>query len=144
MNEVPWKDIIILVAGAYVVASWMMWWFTTSLPIHVLEVLRYFGWRSKDTEFWGAEVMPNFPKIDLAKWTRPEFDDWMHKLNPYIGELLSCPGCFSFHVAFWVSALVNTMMGFIDGFTLWRLLMFYLCWKAWPFAANSLLKKIKS
>ena len=144
MNEVPWKDIIILVAGAFATASWMMWWFTTSQPVHVLEVLRYLGWRAKDKEFWSAEVMPQFPKIDLSKWTRPEFDEWMHQRNTYLAELLTCPGCFSFHIALWLSLFVNTIMCFVDGFTIWRLLMFILCWQSWPYLSNFLLKKLKS
>lgn len=136
-------DVLILISGAYITSSWMMWWFNTSLQIHVLEIIRWFGWKKKDDQFWSAEVVEGFPPIDLSKWTRKEFEEWMHNKNPYIAELLSCPGCFSFHVAFWVSIVMNVFCLIKYDLNFERVLVFLTGWYAWPSFANKYLKSIR-
>jgi hypothetical protein len=143
VNSSYLTDVLILVAGAYITSSWMMWWFNTSLQIHILEVLRWMGWRKNDTQYWSAEVVPGFPKVDLNKWTRKEFEDWVHSKNTYLAELVTCPGCFSFHVAFWVSLVLNLLCLFKYDLSFERVLVFILGWFAWPSFANKYLKSIK-
>ena len=143
MGNFNFADILVLIFGTFITTSWLMWWFNTSLAVHILEVLRFLGWRKKDEDFWAAEVVAGFPKVDLSKWTRSEFDSWTYKMNPYLSEMLACPGCLSFHAAFWVSLTLNLMTSLAYGFCFERVFTFILGWYSWPFLANVLLKKTK-
>lgn len=126
------------------VSSWMMWWFTTSFPIHVLEVLRFLGFKKHDANYWIIEAVPGFPGTDLSRWTRVDFEDWSHKRNHYMAELFTCPGCMSMHISFWVSLTVLISSSLLLGDLMWRIFVFYLTWMSAPSISRIVLNLIKN
>lgn len=137
-------DIVVLLVGGFIVSSCLMWWFNTSLPIHMLGVLRFLGWKTDDSQFWSTEIDPDLPRVDLSRWTRVDFDEWVNDRSHVLGELLTCPGCLSFHIAFWVSFVMSSSLVLIDGYHPIRLCGFIAGWLAWPSIGNYVLKLIKT
>ena len=131
------KDqIVIWAVGALSVVSVLMWWFNTGLPTHLFEVLRFLGWKRKKAGFW-THTMTLVGKeraIDLKDFSPRDFDEWAsERIHPKIIELMNCPGCFSFHVSFWVAATAQCLTGFDP-------LFFISCVATWPIVGNMLLK----
>lgn len=122
MNEL----IIMWLLGCAIVGSILMWWFNTSLPVHILEILRMLGYRRKNTEFWSVPVVEGV-RNDLADFTKQDLQAWMQDHLPAkLAELLSCPGCFSAHASFWVAA---GMQLFLPAYSI---PFFLACWFGWP------------
>ena len=130
-------DLIILAlmfsANTYIVASWLMWLFDTTLLIHIFELLRYAGYRKSDTDYWSrVEYVGDKPlKYDLASFTREDLDEWMSThLNKFWRGVLSCPGCLSMHISFW-TALSSSIL--IYGFAVLNnpVLLFLFAWCSW-------------
>lgn len=115
------ESLYIFAVGALIAAGLHRSWFNTQLPVHVFKGLRYFGWGAhKD---W-----PN--PIDLRHWLRHECETWFILNTPHlVGELLTCPVCFSYHLSFWVALAMFTV-----GCPPW--IMFV--WPAWPEIINLL------
>lgn len=110
-----------------------MWWFTTNLPVHVVQLLKLTGFKKNDTKFWASDT-------PIAFWTKADLDAWkMTNVPAWLDELSSCPGCLSMHISFWV-ATACTIAGGIP-----NILFFCLAWFGWPYISNvalALLKKI--
>lgn len=136
------NDIVLFVVGALSASSVMMWWFDTSLRIHILEIIRWLGYKKHDTNYWCVkqDIGIDEPfKNDLADWTPSDFDIWISEHLPSkLAELISCPGCFSLHVSYCVAALAQLIT--------WQFnpILFVCCVFAWPWLIRASLKLIKS
>lgn len=94
--------IIAYLIGTLGTSSIMMWWFKTNIHIHILQLLKWIGFKRKNETFWHSETPIEF-------WTQEDLDMWKLENYPaWLDELTSCKGCFSFHIAFW-SALITTV-----------------------------------
>lgn len=79
------------ILGFLATASLAMAWFYSALPIHLTNVLRWFGWHADDDEFWAQ------------MWTWQQWADIINIWHPnLLSELLTCRICLSFHISFWV------------------------------------------
>lgn len=79
------------ILGFLATASLAMAWFYSALPIHLTNVLRWFGWHADDDEFWAQ------------MWTWQQWADTINIWHPnLLSELLTCRICLSFHISFWV------------------------------------------
>jgi hypothetical protein len=127
----------IYILGSFCVSSMLMWWFTTNLPIHIVQILKWAGFKKHNKEFWESDT-------PIHLWTQFDFTQWkLRSLPAWLDELSSCPGCLSMHVSFWTSLLFTalTWTGY-DSFVL-----FALAWLGWPYIANfnlALLKKLNT
>lgn len=125
----------IYILGSICVSSMMMWWFTTNLPIHVVQILKCLGFKTDDKKFWESDT-------PIHLWTQFDFNEWKMKNIPgWLDELTSCPGCLSMHLSFWTALLFSilTWTGYDS------LILFLLAWLGWPYIANfnlALLKKL--
>lgn len=128
------NDLILYwVVGCFAAASIMMWWFNTALGVHLLELVRWLGFKKKNAHFWSVPV-DNDLRNDLSDFTKSDFDDWLFdKLNPKLAELLTCPGCLSAHVSFWVAALIQVLL------PTYSLELFLASCLSWPVLVNILL-----
>ena len=88
----------IYLLGCLAVASALMAWFGSGLPIHVLHVLRRLGY-ARGSDMW----------LTLEEWTST-WDDFSVAaaayMSPFVGELLTCPVCLSFHISFWLALVL--------------------------------------
>jgi hypothetical protein len=79
------------ILGFLATASLAMAWFYSALPIHLTNILRWFGWHADDDEFWAQ------------MWTWQQWADTINIWHPnLLSELLTCRICLSFHISFWV------------------------------------------
>lgn len=79
------------ILGFLATTSLAMAWFYSALPIHLTNVLRWFGWHADDDEFWAQ------------MWTWQQWADTINIWHPnLLSELLTCRICLSFHISFWV------------------------------------------
>lgn len=79
------------ILGFLATASLAMAWFYSALPIHLTNVLRWFGWHADDDEFWAQ------------MWTWQQWADTINIWHPnLLSELLTCRICLSFHISFWI------------------------------------------
>ena len=123
------------ILGSFCVSSMMMWWFTTNLPIHVVQILHWSGFKKDNKEFWESDT-------PIHLWTQFDFSQWkMRSIPAWLDELTSCPGCFSMHLSFWTSLVfyILTWTG-PDSF-----ILFLLAWLGWPYISNlnlAILKKL--
>ncbi len=121
------------IVGCLAAASIMMWWFNTAIGVHILEVVRWLGVKKKNLKFWSVPVDGDL-RNDLSDFTKSDFEDWLFdKLNPKLAELLTCPGCLSAHVSFWVALLTQF---FTQTYSLGLFVASCLCW---PIVVNILL-----
>jgi hypothetical protein len=120
-------DILYLLAGGPAVATVMMWWFKTELPVHVFGILRTLGWRRRP-DFWPQD----FPAVPI---TRSEWEIWINTACPTLGELLTCPGCFSFHASYLMAVL---LWGCLH--PAWPMVVVGVL--TWPYLANRMLKAL--
>lgn len=83
-------------------------WFRTGLPAHVFELIKVVDDRFKfcREDFWPEDVV-----WGSNTWTPDEWEVWATIQMPYLGELLTCPICFSWHLSFWVSFFVALVTG---------------------------------
>lgn len=88
----------IYVLGCLAVSSALMAWFGSGLPIHVLYMLKRVGY-AKGSDMWNT----------LGEWTST-WDDFSVAaaayMPPFIGELITCPVCLSFHISFWLALAI--------------------------------------
>jgi len=130
--------VVTWLAGLTITYSILMWWFSTALPVHLLELLRFIGMKRKDVNFWSVP-MPGGIRNDLAYFTRTDFMEWMQiHLPPKIKELLSCPGCLSAHVSFWAATALQLFLPQPS------LPFFLACWLGWPGLVTLVLLKQRS
>lgn len=115
---------ILYAMGALAVASALMAWFDSSLPLHVFHMLRRLGYKAGDRAFWTS----------IPEW-ESTWDDWstavtIH-LSPFFSELLTCPVCLSFHISLWLSLALALVSGT-------SLLLVPAAVATWPVLANIL------
>jgi hypothetical protein len=120
--------------GSLIVSSWLMWWFTTNLQIHLVQLLHGLGYKKSDSEFWDVGT-------PIHLWTKADLDNWKLKSLPaWLDELTSCPGCLSMHISFWTALFLSALTVLSD-----KLTFFLLAWFSWPYISNfnlSILKKL--
>lgn len=124
--------IFVYIAGALTCCSIMMYWFRTNLPVHIVQIINKLGYKKNDPLFWASDT-----PIEL--WTRVDYNDWKFKSLPsWLDELSECPGCLSFHVAFWVSlvCMLLTWQGYAS------FVLFVLACGGWPYISNYALCKL--
>jgi hypothetical protein len=88
-------------------------WFKTGLPVHVFEILFRI---TKKPKLWPFDWEPGYNAV-----TRKDWETSVNAEFPYLGEMLTCPRCFSWHLGFWTSlafalATQNILLFFL-GFT---------------------------
>ena len=131
------SKIEIYLLGSLCVSSMMLWWFTTNLPIHVVQILHWLGLKKNDKAFWESDT-------PIHLWTQMDFNNWkMRSIPAWLDELTACPGCLSMHLSFWTSLLLTALTW--TGYD--SLLLFLLAWLGWPYIANlnlAILKKLNS
>ena len=127
------SNIELYITGALCVSSMMMWWFNTNLPIHIVQILKWAGFKKNDKDFWESDTPINL-------WTQMDFTHWkMRSLPAWLDELTACPGCLSMHLSFWTALCVTILT--------WRgyesLILFLLAWLGWPYISNVALAFLK-
>lgn len=102
------------IIGALITASLLIAWFYSSLPLHVLYMLkRLHLLQLQEEALW--DMCPEFVAGDI---------NWQELLimglkpswfNNMIVDLLSCKICLSFHIGFWTSTVISLILfyGFI-------------------------------
>ena len=127
------SNIEIYILGSFCVSSMMMWWFTTNLPIHVVQILKWLGFKKENKEFWESDT-------PIHLWTQMDFTHWkMRSLPAWLDELTSCPGCLSMHLSFWTALFVTVLTW--HGYE--SLILFLLAWLGWPYISNVALAFLK-
>lgn len=127
------SNIEIYALGSLCVSSMMMWWFTTNLPIHVVQILKWLGFKKENKEFWESDT-------PIHLWTQMDFTHWkMRSLPAWLDELTSCPGCLSMHLSFWTALFVNILTW--HGYE--SLILFLLACLGWPYISNVALAFLK-
>ena len=102
--------------GQRIVNSCMMWWFLSPLPIELTHILRRLGWQKFNDHFWPEDA-------EYENWVHWQWETWMTStvarrygwLGGKVTALLTCPWCFSFHIAFWVATLMATGLFLLTG-----------------------------
>jgi hypothetical protein len=123
-------NIILYLQGAMIVSSLMMWWFNTNLPIHVVQLLKYFGYKRNNEAFWASST-----PIEL--WTNLDLADWKQRHIPaWLDELTECPGCLSNYISFVTAIGVSCLCSQSPAF-------FILAWLGWPYISNVALAVLK-
>lgn len=131
--------IVAWLVGAGVSSSVLMWWFHTRLPIHFLEIARLIFFWTRKSDFWtvSQSIGGKTYRTDLEDMSSVDLERWFGEhFGRHVSELLSCPGCFSAHVSWWVAVSVQFATGF-------DLLFFVSCWLTWPVVSNLALACLK-
>jgi hypothetical protein len=130
--------------GREIASSCLFWWFKTSLPVELSQILRTLGWQKRNAEFWPDD-------IEYMYWTRPQWELWLvTKVADRYGNfgdkvitLLSCPGCLSFHISFWCAvAVAGLAYAFVSLPLLWAILLIPASAFGWPIYANKCLSAV--
>lgn len=117
---------------------------------HALVILKKLGFKRKTPEFW--EYMESFGdslkfsdnvnvKVDVEMFTYKNAIEFISSKNKWLGELLSCPYCMSWHLSFWSTLIVGVFAYYIYNITFpaW---FFALCLFMTPPLSNYLLNKL--
>lgn len=94
------------------VASLLTAWFSSTLPSHVFAVLQKLGFGKSNHTAW--ESFDEFATLDWQSWLAIHWSrSW---LELFLGTLITCPICLSFHMSFWSSLVISavTYYGWID------------------------------
>ena len=83
-------------------ASWIFTWFNSTLPNLVLAMLKKFGVKKKDPDFWNVVQLEGvyIPGLSPMAWTKDDLAEFFGRLG-LVGELLQCRYCLCYHVVFW-------------------------------------------
>lgn len=110
---------------------------------HILEVLQAFGFKQKDKNYWYYEQQIDSLSIplDVRNFTFDNAIDFITQKNYWLGKLLSCPYCLSWHLTFWSIILVNIFSYLLYGisFPFWLdiITLFSI-----PYLSNFLLQRL--
>lgn len=110
---------------------------------HILELLKKFGFKKSNKEFWNYKQKLSSIELDLdvENFTFGNAIEFISEKSKWLGQLLSCPYCLSWHLTFW--SLILTFLGsyFIYNLTLpfW---LFIITLFTVPYLANFLLQKL--
>lgn len=88
-----------------VTASALTAWFSSTLPLHVFATLKALGFGKHNTKAW--EDFDEFGTTDWQAWLAFHWSNSWWEL--FIGTLITCPVCMSFHLAVWSSLIISTV-----------------------------------
>lgn len=89
-----------------IVASLLIAWFSSTLPVHVFALLHRLGFGRSNTEAW--DQFDEFTMVDWMSWLVWHWSaTWKQK---FVGTLITCPICLSFHLSFWTSVGVSLVL----------------------------------
>jgi hypothetical protein len=123
-------------AALLAACTFEMWWFTTSLPVHLTKMLRSLGWRKNDASFWPEA-------LDYKYWMRFQWEEWMvasRSIPEVVRDGLSCPGCFSFHMSYMSGFLASWLVSFD---TVGRIVFILLASMTLPYLVVMSLEKLR-
>lgn len=109
--------ILFWLAGLLTTCTVLHLWFTTTLPIELVLVLRAVGLLKRQVALSSAQ-----PMSDMLRY---EFDNWLILLETQklisrrLAHILQCPGCFAVHAAFWIGVVILALTGATAGMG-WR------------------------
>lgn len=110
---------------------------------HILELLKYVGFKNKHKDYWVYEQQIDSLSIplDIRNFTFDNAIDFISKKNYWLGQLLSCPYCLSWHLTFWSIIATNIgcciLYSYMFPFWLDILMMFSI-----PYVSNLLLQRL--
>lgn len=103
--------------------------FRSTITIHFLHLLHRLGWDNAEDRKAIWDMCPEFEVgtitdsnggehvLDWKDWYVLAFNNtWLQKL---IADLITCPICMSFHIAFWLSAASITCLYFACSISPW-------------------------
>ena len=117
--------------------TFMVWWFTTNLPVRLTKMCRRLGCLPL-TEDWPDEITYRF-------WYRQLWTTWLlnHPRVPaLLREGLVCPGCMSLHLS-WVAAALLTVAILPVGLTPMNAVISVIGVVAWPYYAVYALNQVR-
>jgi hypothetical protein len=109
--------------GMLTTSTVMFLWFSTDLKLHVFQILAKVGLFNMPDDVFSTD------DLDTVLLIR----------HPLTGELLSCPGCFSVHVSFWVAICMSLLAGI---FRVDSIPFLVACTTTWPVLANLITTKL--
>lgn len=116
--------------GVLIVWDLLIMWFNSSFPALLTHLIT----KTPIPESWKDYITED--AFDYSTFTRSDWEVWINLTFPKLGELLTCPVCFSRHLAYVVGFLLWIIMpiSFIN-----MLGIFF-----WPGLAVTLHKKLSS
>lgn len=100
-------------------ASALMLWFRSDMPVTATKVLRWLGWKKNALAFW-----PEDP-IDYDFWIRDKWSHWAalrssgYKPARLFVHLINCPYCCAFHMSWILGLSLGLCVSWTDA--LWAL-----------------------
>lgn len=123
-------SLILIWCGVVLATSYLLLaHFKSTITIHILHFLHRLGWDKSEERQAIWDMCPEFEAgtitdadgkehiLDWKDWYVLAFDrTWLQKM---IADLITCPICISFHIAFWLSAISITVLYFSSTVTPW-------------------------
>lgn len=136
--------IIIYLIALSVVTSVLQIFFRGSCAYcHILEILKFIGFKKHNKDFWNYDQQISSISIplEIRNFTFDNAIDFISQKNYWLGQLLSCPYCLSWHLSFWSIIIINigtyTLYSFLCPFWLDILMQFSI-----PYISNLLLQRL--
>lgn len=110
---------------------------------HILGVLKRAGYKSKNPDWWNYEYEISsdlITNLDIEDFTREDAIAFITSKNRFLGNLISCHYCISWHFSFWVSAIVCIVFGLRNGFSIDCVQLFLFGLFTSPIISNLILK----
>ena len=110
---------------------------------HILDIFKQIGLKKKDKNYWYYEQQIDGLSIplDIRNFTFDNAIEFISQKNYWLGQLLSCPYCLSWHFTFWSLIFVNVaaflIYSIIFPFWLDIIALFTI-----PYISNFLLQKL--
>lgn len=103
--------ILLHIAVCFGIASILMLWMRSDLPVSITKILRLCGWKKHDAAFWPE-------KTEYMFWIRTQWAKWVALRSGTSGtavrlfaHLITCPFCICAHLS-WMAGLG---VGFLVG-----------------------------
>lgn len=96
---------LVVLATAYALTAW----FSSTLPLHIFAALKKLGFGKNNEEAWNS--FDEFTTLDWQSWLAYYWSNSWWEL--FIGTLITCPVCMSFHIAGWVSLTISTITYYV-------------------------------
>ena len=112
---------------------------------HILQILKRIGFKSKDPDWWKyyfSITEEDVVELKVEDFTQEDAIAFIKSKNSFIGELISCHYCISWHFSFWVSLLVSVIFLCFGGLFIDSLVVFVFGFFSSPLISNLLLKKL--
>lgn len=110
---------------------------------HILEILKNIGFKKSNPKFWQYHQQLDSISIplDVENFTFDNAIEFISSKNKWIGQLLSCPYCLSWHLTFW-SLLITAILAYTLYSVLLPIWFFALTIFSVPYLSNFLLQRI--